>query len=96
MKRCITLLLICLITVLIIFGCTDKKNPVGTNGQQGPLPIETEIASDQFSNIYSFEDSLKKYNSDKLLIGNYNRNDTDNQLVTLIKFTSLVDTFIRK
>ncbi len=96
MKRGIKLLAVCLITILLIFGCTDKKNPVGTNGQQGPLPIETEIGSDQFSNFYSFEDSLKNYNSDKLLVGNYNSNGFDNQLVTLLKFTSLVDTFYQE
>lgn len=96
MNKGIKYLAVLIITVSIFFGCTDKKNPVGTNGQHGPLPIETEISAAHFSNIYSFEDSLKNYNSDKLVLGNYNSNETDNQIVTLIKFTSLVDTFYQE
>lgn len=81
------------IMMIMISACTHKKNPVGTSGQQGPTPIETEITTDLFAKFYSFEDSIRNYNSDILIAGNYFSNDFPNQAVTLLKFSSLVDTF---
>ena len=79
--------------MLIIMGCTNKKNLTGTQGQEGPEPVETEVTSNMFTQFYSFEDSTRNFNSDNLLLGNYQRNDFANNAVTLLKFTSLVDTF---
>jgi hypothetical protein len=77
----------------MITACTDKKNPVGTSELEGPTPVETEITSDMFTDFYSFEDSVRTYNSDRIMLGSYYSNDFQNKAVTLIKFTSLVDTF---
>lgn len=82
-----------LIMVILFIGCTDKKNLTGTSGYGGPQPQETEIASAQFTKIYSYEDSIRINNSDVLLMGNYESNEFNNQAVTLLKFTSLVDSF---
>lgn len=88
---------ICFITILlslslIFFGCTNKKNLVGTNDLENPEPIEIEIGSQYFSQFYSFEDSIRNNNSDNLVIGNYISNGSENRAVSLFKFTSLVDT----
>ncbi len=82
-----------LIVVLIIMGCTNKSNLVGTGGNEGPEPESVIIGSEYFSSFYSFEDSLKNFNTDRTVIGNYEKYDTANQAVTLIKFTSLPDSF---
>ncbi len=82
-----------LIAVLIIMGCTNKSNLVGTGGNEGPEPESITIGSEYFSSFHSFEDSLKNFNTDRTVIGNYEKYDTANQAVTLIKFTSLPDSF---
>ncbi len=85
-----------ILTIFIMLACTDKKNPVGTGGQQGPPPMETTIHSEYFSSVFSYEDSLRNYNSNNLVLGNYNSNGFDNQLVCLLKFSSLADTFYQE
>jgi hypothetical protein len=84
---------IILLIIILVAACTNKKNLVGTNGQEGPEPIETEITAEMFTDFYSFEDSIRNYNSDILMVGNYSSNNFDNQAVSLVKFTSLVDSF---
>lgn len=81
----------CLLITFVIFSCTHKKNPVGF--QEGPDPISITIPYTLFSNFYSFEDSLKNFNTDRIIVGNYEKYGTANQAVTLIKFTSLPDSF---
>ncbi|MFC1898500.1 hypothetical protein ACFLYJ_02900 [Candidatus Cloacimonadota bacterium] len=85
--------LIFFLIIILVSACTDKKNLVGISGQEGPQPIETEITADMFTDFYSFEDSVRAYNSNNLLLGNYASNNFDNKAATLLKFTSLVDTF---
>lgn len=85
--------MIILLIIILIAACTDKKNPVGTSGQEGPTPLETEISADMFTHFYSFEDSIRNYNSDNLLVGKYLSNNFQNNAASLIKFTSLVDSF---
>ena len=80
-----------LLITFVIFSCTNKKNPVGF--QEGPDPISITIPYTLFSNFYSFEDSCRNSNSDKLIIGNYESNDTFNKAISLIKFSSLPDSF---
>jgi len=46
-----------------------------------------------FTDFYSFEDSVRTYNSAILMVGNYFSNNFANQAVSLLKFTSLVDSF---
>ena len=82
-----------LIAVLIITGCTNKSNLVGTGGNEGPEPESVIISSEYFSSFFSFEDSLKNFNTDRIIVGNYEKYSTANQAVTLIKFTSLPDSF---
>ena len=82
-----------LIVILIIMGCTNKSNLVGTGENEGPEPESVIIGSEYFSSFHSFEDSLKNFNTDRTVIGNYEKYDTANQAVTLIKFTSLPDSF---
>ena len=74
-------------------GCTNKSNLVGTGGNEGPEPESVIISSEYFSSLYSFEDSLKNFNTDRIVVGNYEKYNTANQAVTLIKFTSLPDSF---
>ena len=81
----------CLLITFVIFSCTNKKNPVGF--QEGPDPISITIPYTLFSNFYSFEDSLKNFNTDRVIVGNYENYGTANQAVFLIKFTSLPDSF---
>ncbi|MCK4694892.1 MAG: DNRLRE domain-containing protein [Candidatus Cloacimonetes bacterium] len=81
----------CLLITFVIFSCTNKKNPIGF--QEGPDPISITIPYTLFSNFYSFEDSCRNSNSDKLIIGNYESNDTFNKAISLIKFSSLPDSF---
>ena len=82
-----------LILMLMTTACTNKKNPVGISGQEGPVPVETVIGHEHFKPCYSFEDSIRNYNSDNLLIGSYFSNNFQNKAATLLKFTSLVDSF---
>jgi len=82
-----------LIMILVIIGCTNKSNLVGTGENEGPEPESAIIGSEYFSSFYSFEDSLKNFNTDRTVIGNYEKYNTANQAVTLIKFTSLPDSF---
>ncbi|RLC51973.1 MAG: hypothetical protein DRI23_03955, partial [Candidatus Cloacimonadota bacterium] len=93
MNKGINIVILIISSMLIIIGCTDKKNLTGTSGLEGPLPIEIEISSDMFTEFYSYEDSIRNFNSDNLMLGNYSSNNYDNQAVTLLKFTSLVDSF---
>lgn len=82
-----------LIAILIIMGCTNKSNLVGTGGNEGPEPESVIIGNECFSSFFSFEDSLKNFNTDRIIVGNYEKYSTANQAVTLIKFTSLPDSF---
>jgi hypothetical protein len=93
MNKGINIAIIIISSMLIIIGCTDKKNLTGTSGLEGPIPIEIEISSDMFTDFYSYEDSIRNFNSDNLMLGNYESNNFNNQAVTLLKFTSLVDSF---
>ncbi|HPR17297.1 MAG TPA: DNRLRE domain-containing protein [Candidatus Cloacimonadota bacterium] len=92
--RIITIL--CLLFILIFSGCTDKNNPVGLAGHAGPVPTEIEIGSEHFSHVYSYEDSISIFNSEKIIMGNYEVNGFSNQAVCLLKFTSLIDTFYQE
>ncbi len=82
-----------LIMILVIIGCTNKSNLVGTGENEGPEPESVIIGSEYFSSFHSFEDSLKNFNTDRTVIGNYEKYGTVNQAVSLIKFTSLPDSF---
>jgi len=78
-----------LIFILIIMGCTQKKNTVGVPDVDNE-PIEM-IISDTicFGNFYSFEDSCRNYiGNSKLVVGTYENNEAK----SLIRFTSLPDT----
>ncbi len=78
-----------LIFILIIMGCTQKKNTVGVPDVDNE-PIEMIISdTTYFGNFYSFEDSCKNYiGNSKLIVGTYENNEAK----SLIKFTSLPDT----
>ncbi|MDO9577527.1 MAG: hypothetical protein Q7J16_06540 [Candidatus Cloacimonadales bacterium] len=93
MNKGIKFSLIVLLVIFLAASCTNKKNPVGTSGEEGPIPTETEITADMFTDFYSFEDSIRTYNSDNLLVGRYDSNNFQNNAASLIKFTSLVDSF---
>jgi len=95
MNKGIRFSMIILLIIILVGACTNKKNLVGTSGQEGPIPVETEITANMFTDFYSFEDSVRNYNSDVLLVGNYERNGFPNKAATLIKFTSLVDSFFQ-
>jgi len=82
-----------LIVILIIMGCTNKSNLVGTGENEGPEPKSVILDNEYLSSFCSFEDSLKNFNTDRIVVGNYERYGTANQAVTLIKFTSLPDSF---
>jgi hypothetical protein len=74
----------------MLAACTEKKNVVGFEG--GPEPREI-IISEIFSNTFSYKDSLKAYsNNPRLITGNYEANDYQNELKTLFKITVLPDT----
>ncbi|NQV18085.1 MAG: hypothetical protein HQ534_06030 [Armatimonadetes bacterium] len=78
-----------LIFILIIMGCTQKKNTVGVPDVDNE-PIEMIISDTTcFGNFYSFEDSCRNYiGNSKLVVGTYENNEAK----SLIKFTSLPDT----
>ncbi|MDY6914910.1 MAG: hypothetical protein SVM86_01160 [Candidatus Cloacimonadota bacterium] len=74
--------------IFLLTNCTDKENPIGIN--EGPQPIETTISDTSFfGNFFSYQDSLKSYNSsNKIIVGNYD----DIEVKSLIKFQNLPDT----
>ena len=78
-----------LIFILIIMGCTQKKNTVGVPNVNNE-PIEMIISdTTYFGNFYSFEDSCRNYiGNSKLVVGTYENNEAK----SLIRFTSLPDT----
>ena len=78
-----------LIFILIIMGCTQKKNTVGVPNVNNE-PIEMIISdTTYFGNFYSFEDSCRNYiGNSKLIVGTYENNEAK----SLIRFTSLPDT----
>jgi len=78
-----------MIILLLIFGCTQKDNVVGTNGPSGPSPINTIIDNDKFIAKYSYEDSCAYSNSNTLLLGNYQQETS----YSLLRFTALPDSF---
>lgn len=84
-------ILIVIITILTIFACTEKKNPVGF--QSGPQPVEITFDSLNFQNTISFEDSTRAYISNsKVILGNFESQGNIKQTRTLIRFINLPDT----
>jgi hypothetical protein len=78
-----------MIISLIVVGCTQKDNIVGTNGPGGPSPINTTIDQTNFTQKYSYEDSCAFSNSNTMVLGNYNTETS----YGLLRFTSLPDSF---
>ena len=78
-----------MIISLIVVGCTQKDNVVGTNGPGGPSPINTTIDQTNFTQKYSYEDSCAFSNSNTIVVGNYNEETS----YGLLRFTSLPDSF---
>ena len=78
-----------MIISLIVVGCTQKDNVVGTNGPGGPSPINTTIDQTNFTQKYSYEDSCAFSNSNTMVLGNYNTETS----YGLLRFTSLPDSF---
>jgi len=83
-----------LITLMILItGCTDKKNSVGF--QPGMEPKVIELDFNYFGNCISFEDSVGNYyNNSKLIIGNYSRNNYNSKAYTLLRMVGLPDSII--
>ncbi len=78
---------------LVIFGCTQKDNIVGSEELDNPEPIEINIDHTYFDTFVSYEDSVRNSNFNVLTIGQYDRNDFNTTAFSLLKFTSLPDTF---
>jgi protein involved in ribonucleotide reduction len=76
-----------LITLILLGGCTDRKNIVGDDTDY--VPLKTTIPADSLiSYFYSYEDSVRNYyRSEKLLVGNFQ----ENQSITLLRFANLPD-----
>ena len=71
--------------ILILFGCTKKKNLIGFNHI---FEIKSKTLDyNQFDRFYSYEDSIKNSDSSNLIIGNFNNIQSD----ILIKFKSFPD-----
>ncbi len=89
MYRISKAIIIILIFILVIIGCTQKKNTVGVPNVDNE-PIEMIISdTTYFVNFYSFEDSCRNYiGNSKLIVGTYENNEAK----SLIRFTSLPDT----
>lgn len=78
-----------MIILLFIISCTQKDNIVGTNGPEGPPPINTIITNSNFTSKYSYEDSCAFSNSNTMLLGNYDQEKS----YSLLRFTTLPDSF---
>lgn len=81
---------IIMIISLVVIGCTQKDNLVGTNGPGGPTPLNTIIDHNSFIDIYSYEDSCAYSNSSTMVLGNYN----EETAYSLLRFTTLPDTSV--
>ncbi len=89
MYRILKAIVFSIIFILIIIGCTQKKNTVGVPDVNNE-PIEMIISdTTYFGDFYSFEDSCRNYiGNSKLVVGTYENNEAK----SLMRFTSLPDT----
>lgn len=78
---------------LIVFGCTQKDNIVGSGNFDNPEPINIILDQSDFDTFVSYEDSVHNSNFKVLTIGQYDCNDFITTAFSLLKFTSLPDTF---
>ncbi len=82
MKRGLIFLIIILV---IILGCTKKKNPTGFNPS---FELKTKIIDwKYFDRAYSYEDSIRNSDFTNLILGNFNNISAD----ILMKFTAFPD-----
>jgi hypothetical protein len=85
------LILVGLLTLFL--GCTDKKNTVGFENQNPPQEIilnDSIFVETNGAKFYSFEDSLKNYQSnDKLIVANYPKFGSNNEIRTLFRLITL-------
>jgi len=80
-------------TLVMVMGCTNKKNPIGFQG--GVQPQEIIFESDIFNTNLSFVDSTFNYiPANTIVIGNYDSNEQNKELRTLLKFTNLPDSIL--
>ena len=90
------LILVGLLT--LFFGCTDKKNNIGFENQNPPQEIlfgDSIFVETNGAKFYSFEDSLKNYQSnDKLIVANYPKFESNNEIRTLFRLITLPDTVL--
>ncbi len=80
---------IIMIISLVVISCTQKDNIVGTGGSGDLTPLNITINHNNFTQIYSYEDSCAYSNSNTMVLGKYNEETS----YSLLRFTSLPDSF---
>ncbi|MBT3168378.1 MAG: hypothetical protein HN952_01540 [Candidatus Cloacimonetes bacterium] len=71
------------IFLIIIISCTQKTNPIGFESEI----LINQIMIEGIDSFYSFQDSIKNYNNNDILV-------IENNATTFLKFNDLPDTLI--
>ena len=86
-------LIITVLALTVIFGCTTKTNLTGAGDGSGITPIEITLPDTEFTEFYSIEDSTKNYaNNTELIFGNYD-NITSKALFIFSNFPDTISSF---
>ncbi|MBW6516318.1 MAG: hypothetical protein K0B81_06855 [Candidatus Cloacimonetes bacterium] len=86
--RIVTLITLIILTLVMIFGCSTRKNIIGEDSDLEPNVVEIKAEQGLFEYYYSYENETGNFmRNTKSITGHFRGNES----ITLLRFTNLPD-----